>query len=132
LVGAAGPWAAEDQQGLLEKVREFADLGDMIPAMASALAREVPECLEEIERRLRADDRAGVVFLAHRLAGSAGTVGARSLERAARELEQTMRREPGDGVPSLQALRTAVGSLLSLVASETFAELPGSAAAPAT
>lgn len=124
---APGGWAAADQQGLLEKLREFADLGDMIPTMASALASKLRESLEEIECKLQGGDGPGVAFLAHRLAGSAGTVGARTLERAARELERLMR-DSAAASPSLQPLRDASESWICLVTSDAFPAVVASAA----
>jgi signal transduction histidine kinase/CheY-like chemotaxis protein/HPt (histidine-containing phosphotransfer) domain-containing protein len=130
LAPTPGGWASDDQEGFLEKLREFDDLGDMIPTMARALAHQAAECVEEIERALLAGDRPGVAFLAHRLAGSAGAVGARTLERAARELERAMR-HTSDGPLSLQPLRDARESWRRLVTEEALAGLIASSSAGA-
>jgi signal transduction histidine kinase/DNA-binding NarL/FixJ family response regulator/HPt (histidine-containing phosphotransfer) domain-containing protein len=148
-VGVASPaasasslaeWFSEDLQGLLEKVEEYADLGDMIVTLASSLASDAAQRLLELEERLAAGDLPRVAFLAHGLAGSSGTIGCRSIERAARALERSSRagatsqpdpalRQPLDRPldqsldQSLDALRLGFRSLIHLVGSDLFATL---------
>jgi signal transduction histidine kinase/DNA-binding NarL/FixJ family response regulator/HPt (histidine-containing phosphotransfer) domain-containing protein len=136
---AAAEWFSEDQQGLFEKVEEYADLGDMIVTLASTLASDAAQRLLELEERLGAGDLPRVAFLAHGLAGSSGTVGCRSIERAARALEQSSRGKP-EVDPALQqslhqdleSLRLGFRSLIHLVGSDLFAALRQRPATPSS
>ncbi|MEZ4364553.1 MAG: ATP-binding protein [Kofleriaceae bacterium] len=117
-------WSADDQASVLEKVKEYGGLEGVLLQLIGQLAEEAPRTTDELCARVKRGDRRGAEFLAHRLVGSSGTIGARSLEQAARVLESSLRSaEPGELTNELAALRTAVESLASFVASDRFVEI---------
>ena len=124
-------WTSQDERAFLTKVSEYADLGEMIFTMARSLAADAALRLPEIERKLSAGDHARVIFLVHSLAGSSGTIGFGTVERAARAIEQQLRSAAAADVvlSEVAALRRAVQGLQGFVDSSTFAGLQARAAA---
>ena len=136
-VGLGASWSPADEQAFLGKVAEYADLGDMIFTMARTLATEATARWQEIEHKVEQGELARVGFLVHSLAGSAGTIGFSSVEKASRALERALRDPPSGGPGELaaevEALRATLFGLQQFVGSQAFTALEAQAtsAAPA-
>jgi signal transduction histidine kinase/DNA-binding NarL/FixJ family response regulator/HPt (histidine-containing phosphotransfer) domain-containing protein len=117
-------WSAQDDRGFLHKVEEYGGLGSLIFRVATSLASEAPSILEELRQVYRQGDLRRVMFLSHRLAGSSGTIGFGSMERAARAIEAHARAGAVEKLGGdLEVLAVAVAQLTTFVASEQFARL---------
>lgn len=114
-VVAVEPVGAErsfDPRGFVAKVAEYGDIADVLFSTARDFALSIESKSRELEASA-SEDLARVGFLAHSLAGSAGTLGFCAVERAAREIERLARRGAGASLigRELEVLRDEVASL---------------------
>ncbi len=104
-----------DMAAALERVEGDRDLLDEI---ARLFAEECPSTMEAIRQALDARDARAVEMIAHRLKGSALSLGAPKVSQAASELEQHVRTGGLEGAPQLiESLTREVGLLLPVLES---------------
>ncbi len=81
----------------LRRLSERSGKGVLDELVASFL-HEASARLEQLRRRLAADDVAAVVEIAHKMKGASATLGARDLMAAYRELEERAREQDLAGI----------------------------------
>jgi two-component system, sensor histidine kinase and response regulator len=87
----------------------------LLRELLSVFAEDYPTTLGEIRSAVRRGDRSAMVFAAHKLAGTLGSISAGPAQDAARRVEAAGKQNPEGAGEALQRLEASIDELMSVL-----------------